>query len=139
MFDRGTALRDRFEHRVKRRQRHFRQKSERTEVDAEQRNIDRGSHSRRRQQRPIAPEDNDEIQRVRRHLRSGNDFLISRVFRSLHIDDDFIPALDEPREQPWNNLRDGGAIWPRNDGRGFLGGRLRARHGEKRLYRNSSP
>ena len=120
MFDRGAPLRNRFQHRVQRLQRHFRQKSERSQIDAEQRHIDRSRDSRGRQSVPSPPRTTTRS--------SGCDAICARgttscpaLFRGLLIDDDFVAVSASQARSPGRILRDFGTIGPRNDGGGFLG------------------
>src|SRR5579864_2185784 len=121
MFNCGPTLHDRLEHREERLERHLRQESERAKVDAKQRNIDGSGNSGGRQERSIAAQHNHEVERVRRHLCARHDLLPADIVRSLLIDDDFVGVFSEPGKKAGSDLRHLWAIWPRNDGGGFVG------------------
>ena len=120
-FDGSASLGDRLQHGIERLQGNFCQESERSQVDAQQGNIDCGRDPRGGEQGSIAAKHHHEVERLRRHLGPWNDLLTGDIFRGLVVHDDFVAMLGQPGEQAGKNLRDLRAIGPGDNGCGFLG------------------
>src|SRR5205807_8578634 len=81
-------------------------KAQRTQVHSEEGNISCGSHSRGRQQRAIAAQDDYEAQWLGGHLRAWNDLLSVYILGRLLIDHDTVAVFLQPEEEAGKNLRE---------------------------------